>query len=123
MIKRLLLVVDAACILAWIEQSHAAEICSLTYQRAIAIGHAAARADPTNIFTDYDGDQAAKLLAAINAQPPVTAFPAERVLVIERPDDDLVMVALVHDGCAGERLSTTPEAWVALRRGAIGDAL
>ena len=113
----------AACILATIGQSHAAEPCSLTYDRATAIGHAATRADPTNIFTDYNGDQAAKLLAAINAQPPVTAFPAERVLVIERPDDDLVMVALVHDGCAGERLSTTPEAWVALRRGAIGDAL
>ena len=115
--------IAAGCILAGIGQPHAAEVCSLTYERATAIGHAAHLADPTNVFTDYGGAQAVKLLAAINAEPPMTAFPAERVLVIERPDDDLVMVALVHDGCAGERLSTTPETWVALRRGAIGDAL
>lgn len=107
----------------FLTQAHADDVCSLTYERAIAIGHAAARADPTNVFTDYGGDQAAKLLAAINAEPPVTAFPAERVLVIELPDDDLVMVALMHDSCAEKRLSTTPDHWGELRRAAIGDAL
>ena len=111
------------CTLAMMAPSLADEPCTLSYARATAIGRAAHAADATNVFTDYNGDQAAKLLAAINADPPVTTYSAERILVIERPDDDLVMVALVHDGCADKRIQTTPVKWGELRRGAIGDAL
>lgn len=103
--------------------AHEPPPCSLTYERTTAIGHAAHAADPSNVFTDYGGDQASKLLAAINAKPPATEYSAEHVVVIERPDDGVVMIALVHDGCAAHRVQTTIEGWSELRRGAIGDAL
>lgn len=38
------------------------------------------------------------MLAAINTVPPVTEYLAEHVLVVETPNDEPVMVALVHDG-------------------------
>ena len=84
----------------WIAEAGAQEdrgaplTCSFTYERATAIGHAAASTDPMNVFTDYGSAEAAKLLAAINTLPPVTAYPAEHILVIERTDDDFVMIAL-----------------------------
>ena len=115
--------IGVACVFAASGPGRAAEPCPLSYERAVAIGHAAHAADPTNVFTDYDGSQAAKLLVAINAEPPETDYPAERILVIERPDDDVVMIALVHEGCADKRLQTTPDEWIKMRRGAIGDAL
>ena len=103
--------IASVCVIAATAPALAADPCALTYERAAAIGRGAHAANPAIVFTDYDGDQAAKLLAAINAQPPVTDYPAERVLVIERPDDGVVMVALVHDGCAGHRAQTTTSAW------------
>ena len=114
--------IGVACVYDSIGQSQASEpTCSLTYERASATGRAAVVADPTAVFTDYSNDEAVKLLAAINALPPATEYLAEHVLVVETPDDDSVMVALVHDDCVSQTFRTPHEDWEKLRRGAIGD--
>lgn len=84
-------------------------------------GRAAVEADPTAVFTDYRGDETSKFLAAINAVPPVTEYLAEHVLVVETPDDEPVMVALVHDGSVVWSNAARHEDWTKVRRGAIGD--
>ncbi len=60
------------------------------------------------------------MLAAINAVPPVTEYLAEHVLVVETPDDESVMVALIHYGSVVWRNAARHEDWTKLRRGAIG---
>jgi hypothetical protein len=90
-----------------------APTCSITYERATATGRAAVEADPTAAFTDYTGDE-------INAVPPVTEYLAEHVLVVGTPDDESVMVALIHDGSVVWRNAARHEDWTKLRRGAIG---
>jgi hypothetical protein len=94
-----------ACVLAAIGPSDAelgeapaTPSCSFSYEQASARGRAAVKADPTPVFTDYGGNEAARSLATINATPPATEYLAEHVLTLEMPDDDPVVV-LVHDGC------------------------
>lgn len=97
----------------------AAPACEVTYEQAAKAGRAAAAADSASVFTDYDGEEAAKLVAAINAQPPVTAYPAEHILAVENPDE--AMIALIHNGCLTEAFMAPHGAWAALRHGAIGE--
>jgi hypothetical protein len=129
--------IGVASVFAAIGPSHAAECARATYEQAIAVGRAAVAADPTaTTFTDYSGDKAAKLLAAINTRPPVSDYPAEHVLVTEvssfdsesdsiNKDDDSdaydVSIALVHDGCVIALAQLEQEDWAALRTAAIGD--
>jgi xanthine dehydrogenase iron-sulfur cluster and FAD-binding subunit A len=105
--------------------AHAAEAapkCAVTYDQATKTGRAAVAADPNAVFTDYSDDRAAELVAAINAQAPVTHYLAEHVLAVERDDEDAVMIALIHDGCVAEAFKAPHDAWAKLRHGAIGDA-
>jgi hypothetical protein len=98
---------------------------SATYESALKTGQAIVASHPNAVFTDYSGDESDKLLAVVNAFPPVTKYLAEHVLVVETPDDDdsHVMIGLVHNGCVIVSAIAPQGHWSALRRGAIGDAL
>ena len=97
---------------------------SATYEQATATGHRVVAANPSTVFTDYAGDEAAKLLAVINAFPPATKYPAEHVLVIEMDAEDWpVMIGLVHDGCIIISIKARQDTWTKMRHGALGDAL
>jgi hypothetical protein len=92
----------------------------MPYEEAVGYGRRAVADDPSVVFTDYEGDEAAALLKGINAFPPVSDWPAEHLLVVERPEDP-VIVGLVHVGCLARAFSVPHDDWANLRRTAIGD--
>jgi hypothetical protein len=123
--------IGVACVFAAIGPSHAVDLhakpkpapkCDgATYEQAIKTGRTIVVSHPSAVFHDHNDDEAAKLIAAINAMPPATEYLAEHILNVETPDDDPVRVALVHDGCMAQAFEAGHTAWSNLRRGAIGD--
>ena len=69
-------------------KSKATPKCATTYEQATAKGRDLVAKNPAVEFDDYSGDDAAKLLAALNAQPPVTHLLAEHILVVEMATQD-----------------------------------
>jgi hypothetical protein len=129
--------IGVACVLAAIGPSHAVDMhakskaaapkCAATYEQAIAKGRDLVAKNPAVEFDDYSGDDAAKLLAALNAQPPLTHLLAEHILVVEmaaQDDEDsptLAMVALVHGGCIANVLRPPHGEWVSFLARTLGD--
>jgi hypothetical protein len=128
--------IGVACVFAAIGPSHAVDMhakskaapkCAATYEQATAKGRDLVAKNPAVEFDDYSGDDAAKLLAALNAQPPVTHLLADHILVVEmaaQDDEDsptLAMVALVHGGCIANVLRPPHGEWVAFLAKTLGD--
>jgi hypothetical protein len=66
--------------------------------------------NPQAVFTDYSGEQAAKLMAGLNAMPPVSEWTAEHILVFDFPDAP-IMVGLVERGCVTRAFKIPREDW------------
>lgn len=94
--------------------------CEMPYDEAVGYGRRAVADDPSAIFIDYAGEEAAALLKGINSFPPVSDWPAEHILVVERSDDP-VIVGLVHEGCLTRAFKVPHDDWANVRRAAIGD--
>jgi hypothetical protein len=93
--------------------------CLLNYQDDLAIARADAASESGAKLFDYGDDDSAKLVFALNATAPVSAFVAERVLVLIHRDGE-VKVAFIRDGCAAEAFLITPRQWSDLMAVAAG---
>src|SRR5271163_3925405 len=65
--------------------------CEMPYDEAVSYGRRGVAADNTAEFTDYSGEEAAKLLIGINAFPPVSDWAADHILVFDSPDEPIVV--------------------------------
>jgi hypothetical protein len=95
--------------------------CEMPYDEAVGYGRRAVAEDPSAVFIDYGGEEAAALLKGINAFPPASEWAAEHILVLERPEDS-VIVGLVHEDCLTRAFKIPHDDWATVRRSAIGDA-
>jgi hypothetical protein len=98
----------------------AAPKCEMPYDEAISYGRRGVAADNAAIFTDYSGEEAAKLLTGINAFPPVSDWAADHILVFDSPDQPIV-VGLVEAGCVTKAFKVPRDDWAGVRRAALGD--
>jgi hypothetical protein len=96
----------------------AAPVCELTLESARAIATNARDNDGAN-YVEYSGDDEAKILAALNALPPVSAYADEIILVIAVPGQ--TKIALVHAGCVDHAFLPPPPAWDELVKQALGE--
>jgi hypothetical protein len=94
--------------------------CERPYDEAVSYGRRGVAADNAAEFTDYSGENAAKLLIGINAFPPVSDWTADHILVFDSPDGAIV-VGLVEKGCLTKALEVPREDWAGVRRAALGD--
>ena len=94
--------------------------CDVTLEAAIAMVRRAADANPDVLLTLYDDREASDLLAAINAIPPVSDWPADRILAITAPDGPAV-VGLAHGGCIDRAFQIPQADWADLLRNALGE--
>jgi hypothetical protein len=94
--------------------------CEMAYEEAVSYGRRGVAADNAAVFTDYSGEEAAKLLIGINAFPPVSDWPAEHILVFDTPDEPIV-VGLVEAGCVSKAFKVPRDDWAGVRRAALGD--
>jgi hypothetical protein len=92
--------------------------CELTLEAARAIATDARENDGAS-YVEYSGDEEAKILAAVNALPPTSAWLDEIILVIARPGQ--TKVALAHAGCVDRAFLPPPAAWDELVRQALGE--
>ncbi len=114
-----------ACALAYLalltgpSLAHAEDSCVLTLDSAREVAQSARDDDQANI-REYRGEQAASLLASVNAVPPATNYHADLILVISEPGQ--IRVAFVVGDCVEDALTPPPSVWNALVRSALGDA-
>ena len=94
--------------------------CETSYDEAVSYGRRGVAADNAAEFTDYSGEEAAKLLIGINAFPPVSDWAADRILVFDSPDEPIV-VGLVEAGCVTKAFKVPRDDWAGVRRAALGD--
>jgi hypothetical protein len=94
--------------------------CEMPYDEAVSYGRRGVAADNAAIFTDYSGEEAAKLLVGINAFPPVSDWAADHILVFDSPDEPIV-VGLVEAGCVSKAFKVPRDDWAGVRRAALGD--
>jgi hypothetical protein len=94
--------------------------CEMPYDEAVSYGRRGVVADNAAEFTDYSGEEAAKLLIGINAFPPVSDWAADHILVFDSPDEPIV-VGLVEAGCVTKAFKVPRDDWAGVRRAALGD--
>ena len=94
--------------------------CEMPYDEAVSYGRRGVAADNAAEFTDYSGEDAAKLLIGINAFPPVSDWAADHILVFDSPDEPIV-VGLVETGCVTKAFKVPRDDWAGVRRAALGD--
>ena len=94
--------------------------CEMPYDEAVSYGRRGVAADNASVFTDYSGEEAAKMLDGINSFPPVSAWVADHVLVFDAPDEPIV-VGLVEAGCVTKAFKVPRDDWAGVRRAALGD--
>lgn len=85
--------------------ARAESACQVTEKQALEIA-ATFHEEHGALVTLYDGDDARRLVASINAEPPESVYVAERVIVIAQPF--FAKFALVRDGCVNVALIPTP---------------
>ncbi len=73
--------------------------CALTHEQARLVGEAVAQNEPAAHYSEIDGERAQKLIAVINATPPVSDVALDRILVIVRTDTGKATIAYVRDEC------------------------
>lgn len=73
--------------------------CAFTHQQARLIGEAVEENEPAAHYSEIDGDRAQKLIAVINATPPVSDIKLDRILVNAHTDTGMVAIAYVRDEC------------------------
>lgn len=94
--------------------------CEMSYDEAVGYGRCGVAEDDAAIFTDYSGDEAAKLIAGINAFPPVSDWTADHILVFDAPGEPVV-VGLVNGGCVDKAFKVPRGDWAGVLRAALGD--
>jgi hypothetical protein len=94
--------------------------CEMPYDKAVSYGRRGVAADNAAVFTDYSGEEAAKLLIGINTFPPVSDWAADHILVFDSPDEPIV-VGLVEAGCVTRAFKVPRDDWAGVRRAALGD--
>ena len=94
--------------------------CEMAYDEAVSYGRRRVAADNAAEFTDYSGEEAAKLLIGINAFPPVSDWAADHILVFDSPEEPIV-VGLVEAGCVTKAFKVPRDDWAGVRRAALGD--
>jgi hypothetical protein len=94
--------------------------CEMPYDEAVSYGRRGVAADNAAEFSDYSGEEAAKLLIGINAFPPVSDWAADHILVFDSPDGPIV-VGLVEAGCVTKAFKVPRDDWAGVRRAALGD--
>ena len=94
--------------------------CEMPYDEAVSYGRRGVAADNAAVFTDYSGEEAARLLVGINAFPPVSDWAADHILVFDSPDEPIV-VGLVEAGCVTKAFKVPRDDWAGVRRAALGD--
>jgi hypothetical protein len=94
--------------------------CEMAYDEAVSYGRRGVAADNAAVFTDYSGEEAAKLLIGINAFPPVSDWAADHILVFDSPEEPVV-VGLVEGACVTKAFKVPRDDWAGVRRAALGD--
>jgi hypothetical protein len=100
-----------------------ADDCGVTLGHAREIGRGVLTSNPNGAYTEYTGDEALKILDAINETPPVSAFAADTIIVIDAADGEAFRVGLSVDGCVERAFPVPREVWPGLVRAALGDGL
>jgi hypothetical protein len=94
--------------------------CEMPYDEAVSYGRRGVAADNAAVFTDYSGEEAARLLIGINAFPPVSDWAADHILAFDSPDQPIV-IGLVEAGCVTKAFKVPRDDWAGVRRAALGD--
>jgi hypothetical protein len=101
---------------------HTKPACDMTYAQVVTIGHSVVAANPDATFTDYDGDQAKKLVDKMNAVEPVSHWTAQHIVVIDPGDGEAFRVGIVDQDCVTHAFPVPREIWPVIVSDALGDA-
>ena len=96
----------------------AEEPCDLPYSMLLITVDKIAAAEPDAEIIRFNGDTAAKIIDAFNANPPESHIVANHVIVIKRPE--FVAFAIASDSCVFVIKKITKGGWDAFERAALG---
>jgi hypothetical protein len=94
--------------------------CETTYGRVVEISRQVVAANSGASVTDYTGDEAKKIIDALNAVEPVSTWGAEHILVIDPSGDEPFRVAIVDKGCMTHALAAPRSIWSKMVRDVLG---
>jgi hypothetical protein len=94
--------------------------CETTYARVAEIGRQILSQDAQATYVEYTGDEAAKILTAINAVEPVSSWAADKIVAIDPDGEQPFRVALIEKGCATRAFPVPRAVWPDLVTSAIG---
>lgn len=111
----------SATLLALVPAVALADECQVTHSRAREIGRKVMSDNPDASYTEYSGDEAKKIIDAINSTPPVSAWDADTIIVIDAKDGGPFRIGLIVNDCVTRAMPIPREVWPDLVRTAIGE--
>jgi hypothetical protein len=95
--------------------------CRMTYEQVRDIGAKIVTGDAQAVYVEYTGEEARKLIAAINAVEPVSDWRADKIIAIDADDEGPFRVAVIEAGCVTHAAPVPRGVWPALLSAALGD--
>lgn len=98
----------------------AAPACDLTNRQVSAIGREIVAKDAQATYVEYHGDEARKLIGAINSVAPVSHWDADAIVAIDPDGEQPFRVAIIVSGCATHAFPVPRGIWPGVVAQALG---